>query len=128
MNVGIDWNLPLLRWLSRRSAFWSRKKMNTFGNFTISALLPNLPTVPPSVLDLSRADLEAWCDDAGVPRYRAAQIATWLYRQGANDFAAMNAVYAGYFSNPAPARATVQASRLPKDARIEIDVIAVLQS
>ena len=42
------------------------------------------------------------------------------------DFAAMNAVYATYFSDPAPARATVQASRLPKDARIEIDVIAVL--
>ena len=41
-----------------------------------------------------------------------------------NDFAAMNAVYATYFTAPAPARATVQVSRLPKDARVEIDVIA----
>jgi 23S rRNA (adenine2503-C2)-methyltransferase len=43
----------------------------------------------PSILDLSRAELEAWCTDAGVPSYRASQIATWLYRHGARDFAAM---------------------------------------
>jgi 2-iminobutanoate/2-iminopropanoate deaminase len=41
-----------------------------------------------------------------------------------DDFAAMNEVYATYFGSPAPARATVQAARLPKDARVEIDVIA----
>jgi 2-iminobutanoate/2-iminopropanoate deaminase len=41
-----------------------------------------------------------------------------------NDFAAMNEVYGKYFSEPYPARSTVQVSRLPKDARIEIDVIA----
>ena len=41
-----------------------------------------------------------------------------------NDFAAMNAIYATFFAAPAPARATVQVSRLPKDARVEIDVIA----
>jgi 2-iminobutanoate/2-iminopropanoate deaminase len=44
-----------------------------------------------------------------------------------NDFAAMNEVYARYFKAPAPARATVQVSRLPRDARIEIDVIAVIE-
>jgi 2-iminobutanoate/2-iminopropanoate deaminase len=38
----------------------------------------------------------------------------------------MNAAYATYFAAPAPARSTVQAARLPKDARIEIDVIAVI--
>jgi 2-iminobutanoate/2-iminopropanoate deaminase len=38
----------------------------------------------------------------------------------------MNDVYATYFTAPAPARATVQVSRLPKDARIEIDLIAAL--
>jgi 2-iminobutanoate/2-iminopropanoate deaminase len=43
-----------------------------------------------------------------------------------NDFAAMNAVYAEFFSAPAPARTTIQAARLPKDMRIEIDVIAVV--
>ena len=41
-----------------------------------------------------------------------------------NDFAAMNEVYGSYFSSPAPARSTIQAARLPRDARVEIDVIA----
>jgi 23S rRNA (adenine2503-C2)-methyltransferase len=43
----------------------------------------------PDVLDLSRAELEAWCTTRDVPTYRAAQITTWLYRQGARDFATM---------------------------------------
>ena len=41
-----------------------------------------------------------------------------------NDFTAMNAVYGEYFSEPFPARATVQVARLPRDARVEIDLIA----
>ena len=50
-----------------------------------------------------------------------------VYLADMNDFAAMNDVYGSYFSQPAPARATIQAVRLPKDARVEIDVIASLQ-
>ena len=53
-------------------------------------------------------------------------VRTTVFLADMNDFGAMNAVYATYFSAPAPARATVQVSRLPKDARIEIDVIASL--
>ena len=53
-------------------------------------------------------------------------VRTTVFLADMNDFAAMNAAYATYFSAPAPARATVQVSRLPKDARIEIDVIASL--
>ena len=41
-----------------------------------------------------------------------------------NDFAAMNEVYGTFFTEPYPARSTVQAARLPRDARIEIDAIA----
>lgn len=41
-----------------------------------------------------------------------------------NDFAAMNAVYSQYFAAPFPARSTIQVARLPKDARVEIEVIA----
>ncbi len=41
-----------------------------------------------------------------------------------NDFVAMNEVYGQYFKEPYPARATVQVARLPKDARVEIDLIA----
>jgi 2-iminobutanoate/2-iminopropanoate deaminase len=43
-----------------------------------------------------------------------------------NEFAAMNEVYGHFFDTPAPARSTVQVSRLPRDARIEIDAIALL--
>ena len=53
-------------------------------------------------------------------------VRTTVYLADMNDFAAMNAVYATYFAAPAPARATLQAARLPKDARVEIDVIASL--
>ena len=51
-------------------------------------------------------------------------VRTTVFLADMNDFAAMNEAYATYFTAPAPARATVQVSRLPKDARIEIDVIA----
>jgi 2-iminobutanoate/2-iminopropanoate deaminase len=51
---------------------------------------------------------------------------TTVYLADMGDFAAMNEVYAGFFAAPAPARSTIQAARLPKDARVEIDVIAVL--
>jgi 2-iminobutanoate/2-iminopropanoate deaminase len=42
-----------------------------------------------------------------------------------NEFAAMNQVYARYFRLDPPARSTVQAARLPRDVRVEIDVIAL---
>ncbi len=51
-----------------------------------------------------------------------------VYLADMNDFAAMNEVYGSYFSQPAPARATIQAVRLPKDARVEIDLIAEIKS
>jgi 2-iminobutanoate/2-iminopropanoate deaminase len=53
-------------------------------------------------------------------------VRTTVYLADMNDFAAMNAAYGEYFSSPAPARTTVQAARLPRDLRVEIDVIAVL--
>lgn len=43
-----------------------------------------------------------------------------------NDFTAMNEIYAEFFSENKPARATVQAARLPRDARVEIDCIAII--
>jgi 2-iminobutanoate/2-iminopropanoate deaminase len=51
-------------------------------------------------------------------------VKTTVYLADMAEFAAMNAVYAEYFPAPAPARATVQAARLPRDARVEIDVVA----
>ncbi len=54
-------------------------------------------------------------------------VRTTVYLADMNDFAAMNAVYGEYFAEPYPARATVQVARLPKDARVEIDVIATYE-
>jgi len=50
-----------------------------------------------------------------------------IYLADLNDFGAVNEVYGTYFTPPAPARATVEVARLPRDARIEIDAIAVLR-
>ena len=55
-----------------------------------------------------------------------AVVRSTVYLLDMNDFARMNEVYGTYFTSPAPARATVQVARLPKDAKVEIDVIAVL--
>ena len=53
-------------------------------------------------------------------------VKTTVFLKNMNDFAAMNAVYAKYFSSAPPARSTVEVARLPKDALVEIEVIATL--
>lgn len=52
-------------------------------------------------------------------------LKTTVFLKDLGDFAAMNEVYASYFSESAPARATVEAARLPRDVRVEIEAIAV---
>ena len=54
-------------------------------------------------------------------------VRTTVFLADMNDFAAMNEVYGQYFKEPYPARATVQVARLPRDARVEIDLIASLE-
>ena len=51
-------------------------------------------------------------------------VKTTVYLADMGEFTAMNEIYGTYFSAPAPARATVQAARLPRDVRVEIDAIA----
>lgn len=55
----------------------------------------------------------------------AAVVKTTVFLADMNDFAAMNEVYGRFFSSDPPARATVQAARLPKDVQVEIDLIAL---
>jgi 2-iminobutanoate/2-iminopropanoate deaminase len=55
-------------------------------------------------------------------------VRTTVFLADMNDFAEVNKVYGTYFSEPYPARATVQVARLPKDARVEIDVIAMYEA
>jgi 2-iminobutanoate/2-iminopropanoate deaminase len=52
-------------------------------------------------------------------------VKTTVFLADMGDFTAMNEVYGRYFVENTPARATVQAARLPRDARVEIDCIAV---
>lgn len=54
-------------------------------------------------------------------------VKTGVFLADMNDFAAMNTVYAKYFTNEAPARACVQVAKLPKAALVEIELIAVCQ-
>lgn len=53
-------------------------------------------------------------------------VRTTVFLADMNEFAAMNECYAKFVVDPPPARSTVQVARLPRDARVEIDAIAVL--
>jgi 2-iminobutanoate/2-iminopropanoate deaminase len=71
------------------------------------------------VLDNLKAVLEA----AGSSLDRV--VKTTVYLADMNEFAAMNEIYAKYFGATKPARATVQVARLPRDVKVEIDVVAL---
>jgi 2-iminobutanoate/2-iminopropanoate deaminase len=71
------------------------------------------------VLDNLKAIVEA----AGSSLEHAVKATVFL--KDMNDFAAMNEVYAHYFSKNPPARSTVEVARLPRDVRVEIDLIAL---
>lgn len=63
---------------------------------------------------------------AGTSLARA--VKTTVFLADMNDFAAMNETYARFFDAEPPARSTVQAARLPRDARVEIEVVALAGS
>jgi 2-iminobutanoate/2-iminopropanoate deaminase len=71
------------------------------------------------VLDNLAAVLEACGSSLG------AVVKTTVYLKDMAEFARMNEVYARYFPEDPPARATVEAARLPRDVRVEIDCIAI---
>jgi 2-iminobutanoate/2-iminopropanoate deaminase len=54
-------------------------------------------------------------------------VKTTVFLQDMADFAAMNAVYAGFFPENPPARSTVQVAGLPKGAQVEIECVALLK-
>jgi 2-iminobutanoate/2-iminopropanoate deaminase len=69
------------------------------------------------------ANLEAILRAAGSSLEKV--VRTTVYLKDMGEFAAMNSVYERFFPFAAPARSTVEVARLPKDARVEIDVIAL---
>lgn len=70
-------------------------------------------------------NVKAVLEEAGTTMDKV--VKTLVFIRDMNDFAAMNEVYATYFTSNAPARSCVQPARLPKDALIEIEVIAVVE-
>lgn len=68
------------------------------------------------------ANLRAVLQAAGSDLDRVVKVTIFL--QDMNDFAAVNGVYAEHFSEPYPARSTVEVSRLPRDVRIEVEAMA----
>ncbi len=68
-------------------------------------------------------NLKAVVEAAGSSLAQAVKVTVYL--KDMNDFAAMNEVYARYFPKNPPARSTIEAVRLPRDARVEMDLIAL---
>ncbi len=71
-------------------------------------------------------NMKAVLDEAGATLKQVAKVTIFL--RDMNDFTAVNGVYAKYFTEEPPARACVQAARLPKDVNVEIECIAYLGS
>ena len=71
-------------------------------------------------------NLTAVFEAAGVGMHEV--IKTTVFLANMDDFTAMNEVYGRFFAEEPPARATIQAARLPRDARVEIEAIAVIAS
>ena len=69
-------------------------------------------------------NLKGVVEAAGSSLHRV--VKTTVFLGDMNDFAAMNEVYSRYFTANAPARSTVEVARLPKNVRVEIDLIALL--
>jgi 2-iminobutanoate/2-iminopropanoate deaminase len=68
-------------------------------------------------------NLKAIAESAGTSLEKA--VKATVYLKDMSEFAAMNEVYARYFVTNPPARATVEVARLPRDVRVEIDLIAL---
>ncbi|MDR3543829.1 MAG: RidA family protein [Desulfosporosinus sp.] len=94
-----------------------------------SGQLPLNPQTGELVADIEGAtrqsldNVKAILESAGATLDKI--IKTVVFLRDMNDFAAMNAVYATYFPNDPPARSAVQVARLPKDAILEIEAIAL---
>ena len=69
------------------------------------------------------ANLKAVLEEAGSSLSQVVKATVFI--KDMNDFATINEIYGSYFGDHKPARSTVEVARLPKDAKIEIEVIAV---
>lgn len=70
------------------------------------------------------ANLKAVLEEAGSSLQQV--VKTTVFIKDMNDFAVLNEIYGLHFGDHKPARSTVEVARLPKDAKVEIEVIAVV--
>jgi len=87
---------------------------------------PKSNTMPESFAEQAKlvfSNLKAVLDEAGMNFSHVVKVSIFIMDM--NDFAVLNEMYAQIFSEPYPARETVQVARLPKDGKIEISLIAM---
>ncbi len=68
-------------------------------------------------------NIKSLLEDNGLAMYHI--VKTTIFVKDMNDFSAVNEVYSQYFQEPYPARSTVEVARLPKDVKVEIEVMAI---
>lgn len=103
-----------------------------FGSFVfVSGQLPidpstgNFPDGVEAQTGQSLANLQAVLEAGGCSLKSV--VKTTVFLKDMNDFAAMNAIYAQHFTDALPARSTIEVARLPRDAMVEIEAIAVAE-
>ena len=99
------------------------------GNFLFISgqlgLIPETGTLPEGIEEQTRQSLkniDAILEAAGCNREDV--VKTTVFIRDMNDFSAVNAIYADFFSGHKPARSCVEVSRLPKNGLVEIEIVA----
>ena len=82
-----------------------------------------LPETVEEQAEQSLKNIKAILEAAGSSMDKV--VKTTVFLKDMNDFAVMNGIYAKFFTEPFPARSAVQVAKLPKDGKVEIEVVAV---
>lgn len=96
----------------------------TSGQLPINPVTGELENEIKKATQQSLENVKNVLESAGVSLEKVIKVNVFL--QDMNDFSVMNEIYATYFSTNPPARSVVQVVRLPKDATIEIEAIALI--
>ena len=101
-----------------------RNFLYTSGQIPIDHVSGELVTDIEKATERSLENVKAILEEAGTSMDKV--VKTVVFLKDMNDFAAMNEVYGRYFKENPPARSCVEVAKLPKDAVIEIEVVALL--
>jgi 2-iminobutanoate/2-iminopropanoate deaminase len=93
------------------------------GQLPLDPINNTMPAEPAAQARQAMENLQAVLEAAGSALHKVVKVT--LFLQNMDHFAIINEVYAGFFSSSFPARSCVQVARLPKDALLEIEAIAL---